>query len=362
MAQWIEPTGVLDPDNIWINDNNAMDGSTSTYAYTVHESVGWAGLVYVTVDPLYCSKIRYWPSYITSVFDQIKVEGHYNDTWNTIYQGSFTNQAWNEKTIPSGPVLLDQLRFNFHCSSGQISGRARLHEVQFWSQIISLVGDASSSSGLTGKLNAIYGPHGLVDEISSVTSEVNLIKTICGECSSQSQILGNITILHNDSGGSSMGLANYKVNDAIVVSYQAPNKQTGLTGVVAEIYLPSGQKDSNFPDVALTEVGATGVYKGSFTPDEVGEWIALCHKADGDGQVIKQFPVGAHNVSSVGEAVGTVDGKVVTVDGKVTAVGGAVSVVDGKVVAVDGKADTIITKIDNLETTVGGLDTPAMCG
>ena len=162
----------------------------------------------------------------------------------------------------------------------------------------------------------------------------------------------------------------FKVNEAIEIIYQAPNKETGLSGgsaPVAEIYLPNDAKDSGFPDVSLTEIGASGVYKGLFTPDAQGEWKVTIHKAGGDGQVVKRYSVGLHNVSSVGEGVTTVDGKVDTVDGKVTTVDGKVDTVDGKVVAVDGKvdgvqttADSIETKVDNLDTKVSSLDTPPM--
>jgi outer membrane murein-binding lipoprotein Lpp len=194
----------------------------------------------------------------------------------------------------------------------------------------------------------------------------------------------------------------YKVNEAIELGYQAPNKETGLVGVVAEIYLPNKQKNTFHPDVALVEVEATGTYRGEFTPDEQGTWQIIMHKADGDSQVTKSYSVGAHNVHTVGEAVGTVDGKIVTVDGKVDTVDGKVVAatgkidtvdskvvtLDGKVVTVDGKVDgvdskvttvdgkvvtvtgkvdtlqtkcnTIETKIDAITTSVGSLDTPPM--
>jgi len=88
-------------------------------------------------------------------------------------------------------------------------------------------------------------------------------------------------------------------------------------GVVAEIILPNDLKDSSFPDEELVEIGSSGIYKGAFTPDTEGEWKVICHKADGDGQVVKRFSVGLHNVSSVGEGVTNVDGKVVSLDAKV---------------------------------------------
>jgi len=178
------------------------------------------------------------------------------------------------------------------------------------------------------------------------------------------------------------GEAQFKVGDALPIVYQAPNAESGLAGVIAEIFLPTGVKNTeNFPDVAMGEVLNTGTYKGQFTPNVTGEWLVIVHKADGNGKVIKRYSVGNHNLNTVGTAVdgvntavGTVDGKVTTVDGKVdgvnsnvTAVGvavvgvdGKVTTVDGKVTAVDGKADAILTAVNNIGAQVGGLDTPAM--
>ena len=138
----------------------------------------------------------------------------------------------------------------------------------------------------------------------------------------------------------------YKLNEVIKIVYQAPNKETGLVGVVAEIILPDDEKDSNFPDMILTEVGHKGVYKGTFTPDAQGEWTVICHKSDDDGQVMKRYSVGAHNVHSVGDKIDTVDGKV--------------DAVDTKVDAVDAQLDIVEGKIDDIVTDVGSLDTPPM--
>lgn len=134
----------------------------------------------------------------------------------------------------------------------------------------------------------------------------------------------------------------FKLNEVIEIVYQAPNKESGLTGptaVTAEIFLPNDAKDSAFPDIALVEIGASGVYKGTFTPDQEGEWKVTIHKAGGDGQVVKRYSVGLHNVSSVGQGV---------------------SSVDGKVDSVQSTADSIETKVDNLDTKVSSLDTPPM--
>jgi hypothetical protein len=164
----------------------------------------------------------------------------------------------------------------------------------------------------------------------------------------------------------------YKIDEEIVLGYQAPNKESGLSGVVAEIYLPGDPpvKDSNFPDVALVEVGSSGTYRGKFTPDAQGTWQVIMHKSDGDGQVTKSFSVGAHNVHSVGEAVATVDSTMakdatVAKDSTVAkdntvAKAADLAVVGGKVDAVDLELDTVRSQLTDIDNKVGALDTPPM--
>jgi len=128
-----------------------------------------------------------------------------------------------------------------------------------------------------------------------------------------------------------MAEKNLPVNEAIEVGYQAPSAESNLVGVnapVAEIYLPSGEKDSAFPDIELIEVGNSGTYKGSFTPDAQGEWEVVMHMADGDSQVVKSFSVGAYNVHSVGEKVNTVDGKVVGIQSTLSSIETKVDAID----------------------------------
>lgn len=192
-----------------------------------------------------------------------------------------------------------------------------------------------------------------------------------------------------------MAEKNYKVGEPIKVVYQAPNKQSGLT-ITAEIILPGNVKDSNFPDQVLSELLGKGVYTGEFTPDAAGEWETIVSKPGGEGQVVKRYSVGSHDVHSVGEGVATVDGKansiqtaIADVDSDVAAVGGLVSALpnaaqvnvevdtaledydaakkaelDAAETAIRGTdADTLKTlsdQIDSVDNKVGGLDTPPM--
>lgn len=129
-----------------------------------------------------------------------------------------------------------------------------------------------------------------------------------------------------------MSEKNLKTGVSTPIVYQAPNKETGAT-VIAEIYLPAGTKDVvNFPDVTLTERGASGVYVGVFTPDTVGEWVVLIHKQNGDGQVVKRYSVGQHNLDTVGDDVNGVQATQAVIEGK----------------------------IDDIVNAVGALDTPPM--
>jgi len=142
-----------------------------------------------------------------------------------------------------------------------------------------------------------------------------------------------------------MAERNFAINEPITVIYQAPNKESGLT-IEVEIFLPSGDKDSNFPDFTLTERGSTGTYVGTFTPDAAGDWQVLVHKDDGDGQVTKKYSVGSYNVETVGEKIS--DTKTV------------VDNVHTKVANLDTQMDTVETKVDNIDTKVSALDTPPM--
>lgn len=100
-----------------------------------------------------------------------------------------------------------------------------------------------------------------------------------------------------------MAQKNYKVNEAIDVVYQSNRAKTGLTDVTMEIYDETGAKDIvNFPDVVMTEVGTTGRYTGTFTPDAEGEWkVMIAYNSGNRGHRVKQYSVGGYNLDDVGD-------------------------------------------------------------
>ena len=95
-----------------------------------------------------------------------------------------------------------------------------------------------------------------------------------------------------------------RVGEVIEVTYQAKGSESGLTDVVMEIYDETRSKDLiNFPDVTMTEIGTTGRYYGTFTPDEVGRWRILINSTSIPGKVVKQYDVISHSIDSIGDTV-----------------------------------------------------------
>lgn len=94
------------------------------------------------------------------------------------------------------------------------------------------------------------------------------------------------------------------VNEVIEVTYQATASTTGLVDVTMEIYDETRAKDGvNFPDVTMTEIGVTGRYYGTFTPDAVGKWRVMVNSATKPGKLVKDFDIVSHNIDSIGGAV-----------------------------------------------------------
>lgn len=151
-----------------------------------------------------------------------------------------------------------------------------------------------------------------------------------------------------------------KVNKAIEVIYQAAGAATGLVDVKMDVYDEAHAIDVAKGVAALTEIGVTGRYYGSFTPDAEGEWQVHIDSIVAPGKVVKHYTVVAHDVDSVGDAVAVTDGKVDTVDGKVVTAIADVATLDGKIVALQGGSETLET----IKTAVDGISvvSPPMVG
>ena len=147
-----------------------------------------------------------------------------------------------------------------------------------------------------------------------------------------------------------MALQDYVVDGVIRVVYQAPSSVSGLLDVTMVIYDETGALDGvDFPDVIMTEVGTTGKYRGSFTPDTPGEWeVHIAHTSGTLGKSIKQFSVGGFNLDAVGTLVTSNEAAIVAVD----------AVVDS--ILLEVTANSI--QLTDIENAVNDIDTPPVIG
>jgi len=148
-----------------------------------------------------------------------------------------------------------------------------------------------------------------------------------------------------------MAAGTYKNGVAIIVTYQAVGLATGKT-ITMSVYDEAHALDEG-QSGAMAEIGSTGRYWKSFTPDAEGEWIiVMTNTTDGGGDVVKAFAVAGHDVDSIGDAVAAVEGKVDTVDTVVDAIKAVTDVESGvkaDVATVDGKVDAVDTVVDAIK-------------
>jgi hypothetical protein len=161
-----------------------------------------------------------------------------------------------------------------------------------------------------------------------------------------------------------MGAGIYKVGVPILVTYQAPNVESGLVPVM-EVY-----NEGHAYDVAksgdMTElmnndeppVGQGRYYK-SFTPDAEGEWTVLiwCGTSGNEfGQVVKSYSVCGHDVDSIGDAVSGIQSDLDDATNGLAAIKNAVGGVSTQVGEVqDDVSDAVDTISGILNDETNGL-------
>ena len=99
-----------------------------------------------------------------------------------------------------------------------------------------------------------------------------------------------------------------KSGNPIDVTYQAVKSTTGLIDVVAKIYDETRVQDLiNFPNLTLTEIGSTGKYYSSFTPDAVGVWTVMVDSVTKTGPVVETIIVTAQDLDSIAATVAALE-------------------------------------------------------
>ena len=152
----------------------------------------------------------------------------------------------------------------------------------------------------------------------------------------------------------------YKSGVPIIVSYQAAAVESAAT-IKMDVYDEAHVLDAVKSVAAMTELGVTGRYWASFTPDAVGEWIILMYEDGGGGEVVKAFRVGTADEFGIKAVVDSVETKVDTVDTVVDGIATTLATpatfkADVSALATVAKQDIIDTNVDDIETILG---TPA---
>lgn len=111
-----------------------------------------------------------------------------------------------------------------------------------------------------------------------------------------------------------MAEINHKTGQSIDAVYQSEKAKSGLT-VTMEIFDETHTKDIiNFPDVIMSEIGSSGRYVGSFTPDVVGTWIVMIADGSNKGKVVKIYEVGTKDLATLSTEISTAETNIRGVD------------------------------------------------
>lgn len=143
-----------------------------------------------------------------------------------------------------------------------------------------------------------------------------------------------------------MARKDYKINEAIRVIYRAI---PGSTSVNMDVYDETDTLDSG-QSGAMTQLGSSDRWIGTFTPDANGNWSINITDSKG-GDVIRDYSVGDYNVDSVGAGVASVDAKIDALNNISTA--DVNTEVDTALGDYDGPTKA---ELDTAETNIRGTD------
>jgi len=122
---WYSPTGHTESVP-WISESWSYDDNLSTYASCSVPGYSWSDPITFTFDTNNYDKIRFYADYAPTFINKIDIDAHYNNTWNDVYEGTYDDEVWIEKSL--GDLYeVDSYRIRFYNSYSN-SLTARLYE------------------------------------------------------------------------------------------------------------------------------------------------------------------------------------------------------------------------------------------
>jgi len=89
---WVSPTAHNDPESSWGDEANSYDDDTGTYAVSNSSDF----LEFTIPEDTY-DKIRVWARW--PAYGDLDIDIYYGGAWHDVYQGSFNDDDWTEKSF-----------------------------------------------------------------------------------------------------------------------------------------------------------------------------------------------------------------------------------------------------------------------
>ncbi|HUT00064.1 MAG TPA: hypothetical protein VMY59_07095 [Candidatus Thermoplasmatota archaeon] len=122
---WVTPTSHYDPNSQWENENNSNDDDTDTYARSLHNANDpdgqWSFYIYVNHSVLLCDKVRFCakgPTGDAFHIDQADLDVKKGGVWVDVFNGTFSDRQWVEKSFTQGSVTQARMRFHINANGG----------------------------------------------------------------------------------------------------------------------------------------------------------------------------------------------------------------------------------------------------
>jgi len=125
---WVSPTGYEDPDTVWSSEENTYDEDTNTAGQCSVPADSWSSPIILTIDSITSNKLRFYAYYNAASINQVDVDVYRDGEWVDVYQGSFADREWVEKTFTKGKVTEARVRFY----NDGIQQSCSFYEFDFW--------------------------------------------------------------------------------------------------------------------------------------------------------------------------------------------------------------------------------------
>lgn len=117
---WVSPTSHTDVDNTWVNETNCYDDNEETNGMDDFiPPSSWGGfLELILSSAIYSHTLHFFANFDSYGANKIDIDVELNGAWTHVFEGSFTDKEYVEKTFDLGSVAKARIRFyNSHATA-----------------------------------------------------------------------------------------------------------------------------------------------------------------------------------------------------------------------------------------------------